>query len=211
MYQLSEQETEQVCARLRRQGISSRRLEQDLLDHICCHMERQLEQGAGFEQAYAAALEAVCPNGASEIEFELFFLLNFHKQLAMKKIIFTTGFMAAFLLSTGLMFKTLHWSGAAIILFAGFTLAVLTVLLMLLHLSRFMRQQPPSFWFRTLTGLAAVLLISLGFICRTFHLPGANVLYGLGTLVLNFVFLPVLFVYCYKNGLVQKPAHEAVF
>jgi hypothetical protein len=209
MYQLNEHQAEMIYDRLRQQGISNRRLEQDLLDHFCCFMEARLEQGADFEQAYEDAVAGISPKGLQEIEFELFFLLNFNKQLTMKKIIFSAGFFAAFLLSSGIMFKTLHWPGATIILFCGFALVLITALLTGLHLFRFLRSKSPAFWFRSVTGLAAVSLISLGFVFKIFHLTGSNILYGLGTIILNFVFLPVLFYHIYKHGLIRFPAQEA--
>lgn len=208
MCQLSEQQIDIICSRLRKGGLTNRELEQDLLDHFCCYMEAGMEAGAGFEEAYAAAIAAISPDGVKEIEFELYFIMNFNKQLTMKKLIFLAGFFAAFLLSTGTMFKTMHWPGAVILLFAGFAVLLLTALATGLHLVQFLRNRPRPFWFRSVTGLVAVTLISLGFVFRTFHFPGANIMYGLGTVMLNFIFLPLLFYYFYKHGFVKTAPHE---
>ena len=43
------------------------------------------------------------------------------KTNTMKTTINLLAFLAAFLLSTGIMFKTFHWPYAGIILFSGFT------------------------------------------------------------------------------------------
>lgn len=208
MFQLSEEQADIISSRLREEALNNRELEQDLLDHFCCYIEARMEEGADLETAYAAARSAISPGGLKEIEFELYFIMNFNKQLTMKKLIFLAGFFAAFMLSTGIMFKTMHWPGAVILLFAGFSLLLLSALTTVLHLVQFLRDKPGSFWFRSITGLVSVSLISLGFVFKTFHFPGANIMYSLGTIVLNFIFLPTLFLYFYKHGFVKSGSHE---
>ena len=75
---------------------------------------------------------------------------------------------------------------------------------------RFLQNRPASFWLRTLSGLTSVSLISVGFIFRIFHLPGANIMYVLGMVMLNFLFLPMFFYSLYKDGFVKTTAHETV-
>src|ERR1035438_3773147 len=84
-------------------------------------------QGNDFETAYNKAFRAITPNGMHEIQEELFFLLTFKKQTNMKRIIYGFGFFAAFLISTGLMFRIMHWPGATILLFLGFTSLLMTM------------------------------------------------------------------------------------
>lgn len=209
MYRLSEQEVNTVYERLRQEGVSNRKLEEDLLDHFCCFMEERMEQGVHFERAFKEAMYAISPNGLKEIEFELFFIMNFNKQLTMKRVIFSTGFLAAFLLSTGTMFKTMHWPGASALLFLSFATLLLTTLLIGVHMIRFLKNKSASFWFRSISGLSALFLISLGLVFKTFHMPGSNIIYGLGTIILNFVFLPVFFYHIYKHGFAKPGTHEA--
>lgn len=204
MYQLNEEQVSIIYERLRSERLNSQKLEQDLLDHFCCYVEEQMQQGAGFEQAYREATIAITPNGVKEIEFELFFLMNFHKQLSMKKLIFLFGFFAIFLLSAGLMFKTLHWPGAQVVLISGFVVLFLTTLITSVYLFSFSKGRPFSFWFRTLSGLIAIFQIAIGFIFKNFYFPGANVLYGLGTILLNFIFLPLFFYHTYKSGFIKS-------
>jgi ABC-type multidrug transport system fused ATPase/permease subunit len=209
MFQLSDQQIDIVCSRLQGEGIADQKLEQDLVDHFCCHMEEHMEEGADFEQAFKEATTAISPNGVKEIEFELYFILNFKKQLSMKRFIFLAGFAAAFLLSTGTMFKTLHWPGANIILFSGFSSLLLAALGTVAHLLTYLRDSPTSFWFRTVTGVSAATLISLGSIFKLLSFPGANIMYTLGILILNFVFLPLFFYHVYKSGFVKIGSEQA--
>ena len=209
MFQLSEQQIDTIYERLHQEGLKNLRLEQDLFDHFCCYVESAMEQGENFEESYQKAVGAISPQGLKEIEFELYFILNYNKQVSMKKLIFSTGFASAFLLSTGVMFKTLHWFPGQILLFLGFATMLLTMLFLSIHSARFFRNRPASFWLRTITGIASLALIAIGAIFKTLHFPGANVLYGLGTIVLNFVFLPLFFYHIYKHGLVKTSTENA--
>lgn len=204
MYRLNEQQIDSIAERLEKEKITSKKLEEDLLDHFCCYMEEEMQKGADFEQAYKKAAISIIPNGIKEIEFELYFLMNFHKQLSMKKIIFFSGFFSLFLLSTGLMFKTLYWPGAQIILISGFVVLLLTIFTISFYLLLFSKRRPLTFWLRTLSGLIALFLITIGFIFKNFNLSGAHVLYGLGTIVLNFIFLPLFFFHTYKFGFAKN-------
>lgn len=162
-----------------------------------------------FESAYRESMRVIIPNGAKEIEFELFFIMSFNKQVSMKKFIFLTGFVATLLLSTGLMFKTLNWMGTHVLLLLGFSILLLAMAAIAIHAVRFMRHQSTSFWVRTVAGISSLSLIGLGFMFRIGRLPGADVMYGLGTIIFNFVFLPLFFYHIYKNGFVKTHSNEA--
>lgn len=203
MYQLSPEETDCIYERLQHQSVSNNKLQQELFDHFCCFTEEQMSKGKTFEDAYAAAYKAITPNGLHEIELELFFLKNFNKQLNMKRIIFVTGFFAFFLLSTGIMFKTFHWLGAQVIIITALFALLLTTLGAAWHLLRYAREKPASFWYRALTGIAGVFFIATGLLFKSFYFPGAHILYGTGTLILNFLFIPILFYHTYKSGFLR--------
>ncbi len=210
MYQLSEEHIDIVYERLECEGLKSKKLAQDLLDHYCCYIESRMEEGVNFEQAYRDAVSAISPNGTKEIEFELFFIIKFNKQVSMKKLIFLSGFISAFLISTGIMFKTLHWPGANVLMVTGFAAMLLTAIITTTHLIKYMRNKPGTFWLRSGAGVAALFLISAGFIFKTFHMPGANVMYTLGTVILNFIFLPMFFYHAYIQGMAKHSTNENV-
>lgn len=210
MYQLSEEHIDIVYERLQREGLKNKRLSQDLFDHYCCYIESRMEEGVDFEQAYQDATSAISPNGTKEIEFELFFIINFNKQVSMKRLIFLSGFIAAFLISTGIMFKTMHWTGSNVLMVTGFAAMLLTAITTTMHLIKYMRNKPGTFWLRSSAGVATLFLVSAGFIFKTFHMPGANVMYGLGTIILNFLFLPMFFYHAYKSGFAKLSTDETV-
>ncbi|HTN44825.1 MAG TPA: hypothetical protein VL098_00650 [Flavipsychrobacter sp.] len=210
MFQLSEHQIDIIYERLRQDKLKSVKLEQDLFDHFCCYMEEQMLKGENFEASYSKAMNAISPNGIKEIEFELYFIMNFNKQLTMKKLIFLSSFISMFLLSTGLMFKTLNWFAANILLFLGFTILFMTMILLVIYATQFLRHQTISFWLRSIAGVTSIALIAIGFIFRALHFSGANIIYGLGTIILNFIFLPLFFYQLYKYGFIKTNSTQTV-
>lgn len=103
---------------LRSRGIRMQQLEDDLVDHICCALE---ESGHGtFEAAYHRILSSFGENGLLKIQYQI--ISNSKNEVAMKKIMYSLGFVATFLITTGLLFKVQHWPGAAIMLTLGIAL-----------------------------------------------------------------------------------------
>ena len=52
MYRLSEQQIDYILDDIRRNGIETEDLQLNLLDHICCILERELKDDDDFERLY---------------------------------------------------------------------------------------------------------------------------------------------------------------
>lgn len=204
MYQLNDVQIDIVYNKLTESSHHYSKLKEELFDHICCSIENKMEDGKSFEEATEIALSETIPNGIQDIEYELFFLLNYKRQFTMKKLIFLIGFIAVFCISAGFMFKTFHWPGGQIVTISGFALLLITTVIIFFYLITFSKGLSSSFWWRSISGLIAVLFIATGIVMKAFHLPGSNILYGLGTIVLNLVFFPLFFYNLYKNGISKK-------
>ena len=76
-------------------SVSMHALRVELLDHLCCHIETQLDSGISFDTALKEAILQLSPEGLSAVEERTVFLLTFKKQLTMKKLLYITGFLAA--------------------------------------------------------------------------------------------------------------------
>lgn len=101
-------------------GITMEGLVDSLIDHICCAIENDVKQD--FAEAYEAALSSFGENGLKRIEEETLLLLTIKKKIIMKRTMFVLGYIAAFLSTTGLLFKLQHWPGAAVMLTLGIAL-----------------------------------------------------------------------------------------
>src|SRR5205085_2476608 len=111
MYRLSNYEINIIHEKLIASSLLNNGIEPEILDHVCCVVEETCKIGeTSFEQALADAIMLVCPNGLSELEIEKSILLN-TKTLAMKKVVFFSGYIAATCISLGFMLKSFHWDG----------------------------------------------------------------------------------------------------
>lgn len=201
MYQLEDNEVALVAQRLGNAKAGNKALFTDLLDHVCCCMEQEMSAGADFESAWKRACETVCPDGIADIEEELFFLLHFNKQLNMKRILFSSGFLSTFLVSTGILFRTLHWPGQNIILFSGFAALLVTMVVLFIYSLRSMSSMSGSYKARIVLGTCSGLLVAVGSMFKILHYPGANILTFTGMLLLNIVFLPMFFYQLYRRSI----------
>ena len=176
-------------------------LKDDLLDHICCFIEHELEEGASFEAAYALAWQQVCPNGLQEIQEETIDLLNSNRIIAMKKIMFAIGLVSSIGISIGWLFTIMHWPGGG----ALFTYSFLGFAFLFLPMLAFDRYKigigkEPSEKLRTILGFSSALIIGFSVAFKMLHLQGASVMLITGIFLFTFGFLPFLFFRMYKNA-----------
>lgn len=95
-------------------------LAEDIIDHICCAIEASEEDE--FDHIYKEVIDAFGEEGLYKIEETTIQLLTIKREKIMKKTMYLIGFIATFLSSTGILFKTLHWPGANMMLVIGIVL-----------------------------------------------------------------------------------------
>src|SRR5688572_27932704 len=114
MYCLSEEQIAFISRDIRARGVEMESLQQDLLDHVCCLIEQNLEANGDFENFYTTAIRTFYRSELKEIEEETLFLLTNKNYYAMKKIMLCSGVFSVVVLSFGILFKFMHWPGAGI-------------------------------------------------------------------------------------------------
>lgn len=191
-----------IDARLREGGIKDDKLHADLLDHICTYIEEH-EGDQGFEELLQQALRAVAPGGVHEIEEERYFLFHFQKQITMKRILFFGGFATTFLISMGIMFKLMHWPGASIMLVWGNASLIFTMVLVAANAFKNIKVHSAAFRLRIFAGVVSAILIGTGSIFKAHHWPGASIMFVLGMVILNFIFLPMFFYHLYRQSIAK--------
>ena len=77
MYCLNEKQIDFILDDIRRNGVELEDLQSNLLDHICCIIEQELEENGDFEQFYFSTIKKFYKNELREIEEETISLLNF--------------------------------------------------------------------------------------------------------------------------------------
>ncbi len=78
---------ERIESDLKKRGLTYDRLIDDVLDHVCCLVEEQMESGIDFESSYSGVLDSIGDKRLPEIEYQTLLLLN-KKFQRMKKVKF---------------------------------------------------------------------------------------------------------------------------
>lgn len=200
---LTNEQIDDIANKLEQDNICNESLFNDLLDHICCSVEADMEKGISYDSAVQLAFTNTCPNGAGEIEEELFFLLTIKKQINMKRVIYGMGFASSFTISMGLLFRQMHWPYASMLVLFGFSFLLITLFILYASSIKRIKAYTTSYKVRMISGFIAGFLISLGSMFKSLHWPGANIQFLLGMAILNLVFLPLFFYQLYKQSLVK--------
>jgi hypothetical protein len=190
-----------ISHKIKKSGISSKEIQDDLIDHFCCLVEIEMQRGQTFEEAYQKAYVQTTPNGFEEIQLETFFLLNHKKIILMKQFTYIAGYLFALSTTAGAFFKVMHLPGANIMLFSGL-LGISFIFLPLLLFNKFKDKvfKVMSEKLKWIFGTLSLMLILVGSSLKVLHLPGAGVLLGLGMLIFGILFLPFLFFRMFKSS-----------
>ena len=118
---------ERIKSDLARLGLTYDRLIDDMLDHVCCMVEENMEEGSDFESSYSQVLDTIGEKSLPEIQHQT--LLNLDKKFQrMKNFTYIFGLSSAVLTILGSFFKRMHWPGAGIMITVGLVLIVLVFL-----------------------------------------------------------------------------------
>lgn len=198
MYCISDEQIDFILDDISARGVKLVSLQQDLLDHICCIIEHDLEDDGDFESFYFSTISKFYDKELSEIEDETINLLIHKNYYVMKKIMLISGSLSASVLSLGIVFKFLHWPGAAVLIFAGILLLSFVFLPLLFALKAKEKKESKDKIVIVLGALAAISL-SLGVMFKIMHWPFANMLCIASLFIMVFLFLPIYFFAGIKN------------
>lgn len=181
--------------------IGNKLLKNDLIDHLFCVIEIQLEKGSSFNIAFDRALNQLAPNGLEEIEKETIYLLNYNRIIIMKQFMYFVGFLGALALTAGITFKLLSLPFGYELFATGF----LILFLIFIPLYSFDRYKITiaknlSQRIKIILGVIASLITGLSGLFKVLHLQGADLLLMLGAFIFTVGFLPFLFFTMYKKS-----------
>jgi hypothetical protein len=193
MYTLSEKQIDFILDDIRRNGVELEDLQLNLLDHICCIIEQNLEETGDFEQFYLSTRKTFYKHHLKEIEEETISLLTFKNYYMMKKIMMISGIISVALMTMGIVLKFLHMPGASvgIVLGIGVISFVFFPLMFLLKI-----KEQNNLKDKTLTGLGTLsaICLTLGVLFKVMHWPGANMLSLIALVFLMCLYLPVYLI-----------------
>lgn len=119
----------------------------------------------------------------------------------MKKLTLITGVVSAIIVLIGGVFKILHWPGAGVALTVGITLFAVYALLLFIDKQEFAKNTMHKV--SNVFVLIAMVLISLGFLFKMMHWPGAGVMIYISNVAL-LALIPVSFIKASKESDVVK-------
>lgn len=192
MYKITDSQIDFILEDLSARGLTMKSLQQDLLDHVCCIIEQELEDPHQFEPFYKETIERFYKQRLSEIEEETILLLTFKNYYTMKKVMIGSGAATAILLIVGSFLKLFQLPGAGVMLVAGILAMCFLFLPLVLVLK--MREATASRDKLILAvGVLIGILYCLSTIFKVQHWPGANVMTLTTIALLFFVFIPAYF------------------
>lgn len=192
MYQLSDQQIDFILNDISARGVEMESLQQNLLDHVCCIIEQNLEANGDFESFYQKTIKTFYKDALWEIEEETLLLLTYKNYYIMKKVMIYSGTFSAAAMILGIIFKFMHWPGAGALILLGIVSSSLIFLPLLFILKSKEKQTIKD---KLIIGLGTLsgILMSLSILFRVMHWPFGFNLSMVSIIILGLVFLPFYF------------------
>lgn len=193
MYNLSDDEIDFILNDIQTHGVTAEDLQHDLLDHMCCIIENEMNEQANFFEFYLEVRGRFYQKNLSEIQEERDKLFTFKEYYAMKNTLKFTGLTSAFLTITGAVLKILHLPGAGITIVLGGLLFSLIFLPLMIALKFRDEEKQTDKWVLSF-GLLLAMGITTGMIFKLMHWPFANVLVLTGLIGFIFIYIPLYYL-----------------
>lgn len=200
MAELSEKEIRRLNREIEKQGLTYTELQQELLDHLCCDVEAEMEEGLEFVKALEKVRKGMGKDRIQKIQEETLLLIS-QKYRIMKKFMYILGMIAPAMLITGTIFKIQHWPGASVLLVLSlFMLGAIYLPVFVMVKIRDTRKEGkkvnmPMYIF----GLIAGIIFIAGAMFKIQHWSGASIMIILSGFVTVFIFIPILVIQAVKD------------
>ncbi|HOT88540.1 MAG TPA: hypothetical protein PL028_03230, partial [Bacteroidales bacterium] len=121
MQDLTSANIEIIIAEVSKANISFSHLRDELIDHICCEVENEMQNGISFENAFEKVKKIIGNKGLKKVQENTLFLID-KKYRFMKRIMKIFGLISLLMITVGALFKIQHWPGAGPLMVLGFFL-----------------------------------------------------------------------------------------
>ncbi|PBQ31446.1 hypothetical protein CNR22_06610 [Sphingobacteriaceae bacterium] len=198
MFQLTEKHIDHILNDISARGVEMESLQQNLVDHVCCIIEQNLEENGDFESFYQKTIKTFYKDALWEIEEETISLLIFKNYYTMKKIMIWSGALSVLTLAVGIIFKYMYWPGATILICSGIFLGSLLFLPLLFTLKAKEKQKTKDKLIIAI-GALGIILVSLSFLSKVMHWPHSIDMMYLSATLMLLLFLPLYFFSGIRN------------
>jgi hypothetical protein len=201
MYSINDEQIDYILNDIRRRGVEMEDLQYNLLDHICCIVEQNLESGGNFEDFYNKTIPKFFKHELWEIEEETILLLTYKNYYTMKKAMIYGGVFSLATIAMGTVFKIFHWPGASPLLLLGFLVLSFVFFPSALYLNYSAAKK--SLGTNLLAFLGGVTLI-IGVLFKVMHWPLSHLILIWGWGILLGLLVPALLFSKLREGLQAK-------
>ncbi|HWY10645.1 MAG TPA: hypothetical protein VN026_04925 [Bacteroidia bacterium] len=201
MYSINDKQIDYILNDIRRRGVEMEDLQSNLLDHICCIVEQNLDSDGDFEDFYKKTIPKFFKHELWEIEEETILLLTYKNYYTMKKAMIYGGVFSLSLIALGTAFKIFHWPGAGPTMLLGFIVLCFVFFPAALYLNYNPAKKNIG------TNLAAFLggtFMMIGIFFKIMHWPGTPLLLISGWTILLAVLIPLLLFSKFKENIPSK-------
>jgi hypothetical protein len=191
MPDLTLQHIDQITNDIGRENIIFSHLIHDLIDHVCCDVEYEMQNGLAFNEAYRRVKQKMgSQRRLKEIQEETLYAVD-TKYRYMKNTMKISGIAGTILFGLAVVFKIQHWPAAGIMLTLGaLILALLFMPSALVVLWKETHSKKRLFLFTS--GFIMGFLFIFGTLFKVQHWPGAGIVLGLSFLTGILLFIPAL-------------------
>jgi hypothetical protein len=190
MPELSLDNLERISRDVSRQEITFSHLADELIDHICCDVESEMNDGLTFYEAYRKVKQKIGPHRLKGIQVETLNAVD-TKYRYMKNTMKISAVAGTILFGLAATFKIQHWPGAGIMLTLGALILAFV----------FMPSALGVLWKETHSRKKLILFISAflsagffiaGILFKIQHWSGAGVIFILAGLSIVLLLIPAL-------------------
>jgi hypothetical protein len=186
---LNAQQISLVASDVEQARITLNHLQDELIDHVCCEVEKLMQDGMPFDEAYNIIKAQTGIQVLQQIQENTLMLT--HKYYAiMKTTLKITGNISLAMLATGITMKVMHLPGADAALIAGFILLCILFFPAAVFLG-YDNKESRHLFRRIALTLGGIALMG-GVLFKVMYWPGASVLLLGGWAMMLGIFLPVL-------------------
>lgn len=207
MPELTLQHIDRITRDVRRQEIVFSHLADELIDHLCCDIESEMESGLTFLEAYRKVRQKMGSRRLKEIQEETLYAVD-TKYRNMKNTMKISGIAGTILLGFAALFKIQHWPTAGILLTLGALILAFV----------FMPSALGVLWKETRSGNRLILFLSaflaggffiLGTLFKVQHWPAAGLMLTLAAFFAIFFLVPSLLMnrFRYEENKQKRPVY----
>ena len=198
MNTLTEENIDFIYKDVQVKGITLEDLLDEMVDHICCSIEPDIDNGISFKIAYNNLMDTIESSTFKNVQHQTLLSTNLKFQ-NMKKLMIVLGSLSALFLSAGSVLKLFHIHPASLLLLLGTAIAVLGFFPLFFYTS-YKEQVEKKNVLLSVIGYFTISFLIIGVLFRVQHWPGAAISLLIGQFLLILLFLPLYLVNAYKKA-----------